>query len=143
MLNKNGWGYREFLIGGAILLIALLFATFFIIRLYSGLPNLNTFIVDPVDYQDIENSVKTASLKYISNYYREDIGDGVIVISTDNLKKYDLITDTDLTETNNNDSCKGYALVRNKDNMVTSDAYINCKNYASEGYQAWRLVDNG
>ena len=81
-------------------------------------------------------------MKYISNYYREDIGDGVIVISTDNLKKYDLITDTDLTETNNNDSCKGYALVRNKDNMVTSDAYINCKNYASEGYQAWRLVDN-
>ena len=91
MLNKNGWGYREFLIGGAILLIALLFAAFFIIRLYSGLPNLNTFIVDPVDYQDIENSVKTASLKYISNYYREDIGDAVIVISTDNLKKYDLI----------------------------------------------------
>lgn len=143
MLNKNGWGYREFLIGGAVLLIALLFATFFIIRLYSGLPNLNTFITDPVEYQDIESNVDTAALKYISNYYKEEIGDGVIVVSTDNLKKYNLLTDVDLTETSNNDLCKGYSLVRNKDNMITSDSYINCKNYATDGYQAWRLVSNG
>lgn len=139
MLNKNGWGYREFLIGGAVVLLALLFATFFIIRLYSNLPKLNTFLADSVEYQDIEENVKTASLKYISNYYDEEIGSGVIVVSTVNLKKYNLIIDADLTQTSNNDLCNGYALVKNNDGMISSEPFINCDKYQTSGYQEWRI----
>ena len=34
MKNKNGWGFSSYIIGSSVLLIALLIATFLIIRLY-------------------------------------------------------------------------------------------------------------
>lgn len=139
MLNKNGWGYRSFLVGGAILLIALLFATFFIIRLYHGLPNLSSAIIDPVDYEMIESSISDNALRYVSEYYEQEIKSGVIVISTNNLLKYGFIENKDLRNTENNDECKGYSLIRNDDNKLTSESYIKCKNYQTEGYQDWRV----
>lgn len=142
MLNKHGWGFRSFLIGGTVLLIALLFATFFIIRLYNGLPNISGYIVDSIDYQSIEENLDNASLKYISKYYNQEITTGVIVVSTDNLLKYNIINENDLHETNNNDKCKGYSLIRKEEGKIISNSYITCNNYISEGYQSWR-VNNG
>jgi hypothetical protein len=142
MLNKNGWGFRSFIIGGSILLIALLVATFFIIRLYRSLPNLTGFIVDPVDYQTIEETLDSASLNYINDYYNEEITTGVIVVSTDNLLKYNIINNSDLIQTTNNDLCSGYSLISKEDGKLISKSYISCDNYTSDGYQSWRVANN-
>ena len=139
MLNNNGWGYRSFLIGGSVLLIFLLIATFFIMRLYSNLPDLSSFMLEESTYSDIETKLDESSLKYINDYYTEEISNGVITISTDNLLKYKMLTEDDLIETSSSDKCMGYSLIRNKDNKLTSESYIKCDGYQTEGYQEWRL----
>ena len=139
MLNKNGWGYREFLFAGAVLFIALLVTTFFVIRLYKGLPDLSSFLTEPLSYQDIEENLDYKSLEYINGYYKQDITTGVIVVSTDNLLKYDIIKKKDLKDTDNNDLCKGYSLIRKEKGELISKSYIKCDNYVTEGYQSWRV----
>lgn len=142
MLNKNGWGIRSFIICGAILLLALILTTFFVIRLYSGLPNLTGFMTDPIEYQTIEENLNEKSLQYINKYYDSEITTGVIVVSTKNLLKYDLIEEKDLIQTKNNDICEGYSLIRKEEEKLTSKSYITCDNYVTDGYQSWR-VNNG
>lgn len=143
MLNKNGWGFRTFIIAGSILFIALIITSFFIIRLYSSLPNLNALMNEPLDYEDIEENLVESSLNYINKYYDEEITTGVIVISTDNLLKYNVIEKKDLIETTNEDECRGYALIRKEEGNLVSTSYIKCNNYITEGYQDWRISNNG
>ena len=142
MLNKNGWGFRTFIISGSIPFIALLITSFFIMRLYSSLPNLNEFMLDPLTYQNIEENLNDDSIDYINEYYTEEITTGVIVVSTDNLLKYGIIEDKDLTDTENNDSCSGYSLIRKENNKLTSESFIKCDDYISDGYQSWRISNN-
>jgi len=139
MLNKNGWGFREFIIAGAVLFIALLTTTFFVIRLYSELPNLSSTMAESISYQDIENNLNDSSIIYINEYYKQEITTGVIVVSTDNLLKYEIINNKDLKETSNNDLCSGYSLIRKEKGELTSESFIKCKNYVTEGYQSWRV----
>lgn len=143
MLNKNGWGYRAFLVCGAILFLALLITTFCVIRLYRGLPNLGNFLLEPLTYSDIEYNLNDKSIEYINNYYEQDITTGVIVVSTDNLLKYDIIKPKDLKDTDNNDLCSGYSLIRKENGELTSESFIKCDNYVTEGYQSWRVSNNG
>ena len=56
MLNKNGWGFRAFLISGAVLFVALLVTAFLVMRLYSGLPDLSSFLSEPLSYQRISTT---------------------------------------------------------------------------------------
>ena len=142
MLNKNGWGFRTFIIAGAVLFIALLITTFFIIRLYSSLPNLSGFLSETLTYQDIEMNLDDNALRYIDEYYIQEISNGVIVVSTDNLIKYGIIEKKDLIETENNDLCSGYSLIKKENEKLTSKSYIECSNYISEGYQSWRVSVN-
>lgn len=142
MLNKNGWGFRTFIISGAVIFIALLIATFFIIRLYSDLPDLNIFMDEYLSYEDIEINLNSDSLEYINEYYAQEITTGVIVVSTDNLLKYNIITEKDLRDTDNNDVCSGYSLIRKENGELTSKSYIKCDKYVSEGYQSWRVSNN-
>lgn len=139
MLNKNGWGFRAFLISGAVLFVALLVTAFLVMRLYSGLPDLSSFLSEPLSYQEIENRLDDSSLIYIREHYDQEITTGVIVVSTDNLLKYDVIVEKDLKETNNNDLCSGYSLIRKENEELTSQSFIKCDNYVTEGYQSWRV----
>lgn len=143
MLNKNGWSFSEFLIAGSVIFIALLVTAFFIIRLYSGLPNLSSFISEPLTYEEIESNLNEESINYINEYYQQEITKGVIVVSTDNLLKYDIIAEKDLKDTNNNDLCQGYSLIRKENGELTSESFIKCDNYITEGYQNWRISNNG
>ena len=135
MKNKNGWGFSSYIIGSSILLLALLVATFLIIRFYNSLKSING-----TSYQDIEETLDSKSLRYIDEYYKKEINSGVIVISTSKLLDNDLIKNSDLIETDNNDRCKGYSLIRkNDEGELTSESFIKCKNYTTEGYQSWRV----
>lgn len=132
-MNKNGWGYRDFIIGGSILLIALIVATFFVMRLYSSL--MSAF--DTRTYEGIEIKLNEKSLEYINSYYKNEIGTGVITVSTDNLLKYKLITEENLEIAN--DKCEGYSLIRKEEEQIVSSSYIKCKEYETAEYQGWRV----
>ena len=135
MKNKNGWGFSSYIIGSSILLIALLVATFLIIRLFSSLKSING-----TSYEDIEEMLNSKSLKYIEEYYGREINSGVVVVSTSKLLDNDLINSNDLIETDNNDKCKGYSLIRKDvDDELTSESFIKCKKYTTIGYQSWRV----
>lgn len=144
MLNNRGWGYRTFIIMGCILLLALLLVSILIIRLYSQLPNLNNVMSESLSYDEIEENVNLAAMSYYNDYYKDELHGGVVVVSIDNLLKYNLLEEKDLLETTKNDRCSGYALIslsdniENKDEVITK-AYVKCKNYTSKGYQAWRV----
>lgn len=142
MLNNKGWGFRQFLIAGAVLFIALIITTFFVIRLYSNLPNLSSIIMESFTYEEIENNLDYMSIKYINEYYDQEITTGVIVVSTDNLLKYNIIIEKDLINTDNKDLCSGYSLIRKENGELTSKSYIKCDNYTTEGYQSWRVNNN-
>lgn len=142
MLNKNGWGYQKFIVLGSILLIALIICSFFVIRLYSQLPDLNNMMSETLDYGSIESNISIAARNYYDEYYNENLGNGVLVVSTKNLLKYNILSDKDLVETSNNDSCSGYALLTSNENdELVADAYIKCKSYITSGYQNWRVVE--
>lgn len=139
MLNNKGWGFRQFLIAGAVLFIALIITTFFVIRLYRNLPDLSSIIMDPLTYEEIENNLDYMSIKYINEYYDQEITTGVIVVSTDNLLKYNIIIDKDLINTDNKDLCSGYSLIRKENGELISESFIKCDEYKTDGYQSWRV----
>lgn len=140
MLNKNGWGFRTFIIMGAVLLIALLITTFFVIRLYSQLPSLTDINLDSQNYSDIEENIQYAALDYYKDFYNSEKITGVLVLSTDNLIKHELLERKDLIDTSNDDLCKGYAIVKENENKkIVAEGYIKCSEYITEGYQDWRV----
>ena len=138
MKNKNGWGVASYIIGSSILLIALLIATFLIIRLYSSLRGINGN-----SYEDIERKLSSASLEYINEDYKKEISTGVVVVSSTKLLAKDYIKAKDLIETDNEDKCIGYSLIRKDENdKLTSESFIKCVNYETNGYQSWRILNN-
>lgn len=143
MLNKNGWGFRSYIICSSILLLALLTATFLIIRLYGGLPNMENSLIDSFDYEQIESNLNNATIRYMDEYYKQEVKSGVITIPSDTLIKKSLIYKSDLRNSDNNDDCTGYSLVkRDDDNILVSASYIKCKYYTSKDYQSWRVENN-
>lgn len=142
MLSKNGWGFSEFIIWGAVLLFALIVTIFFVIRLYSGLPSLNSVMESTIDYETIEETIENKSLQYIREHYTQEITTGVIVVSTKQLLNLHLIEPKDLTTTTTDDLCNGYALIRKEEGALTSKPYITCDEYSTEGYQSWRVNNN-
>ncbi len=142
-LNNHGWGLREMLLYCGILLLFLCIAVFFIIQASKGLEDIgesnNAIVEEEVSYSEIEENVKDASLLYVDAYYEEGIKTGTITITTDNLKKFNMLSIDDLIPVGEKNSCNGYSLVKNEDNSLVVSAYIKCSNYETNGYQSWRL----
>lgn len=138
MLNNKGWGIRSYIIGCSILLMALIVATFYIMRLYSTIPGMGD-VVDSVDYKDLESRMDRASLNYINQYYKQDIRTGVVVVSTEKMLDKYLIDELDLVI--KGDKCKGYSLIRKnlQEDKLESESFIKCKYYESPNYQSWRI----
>ena len=141
MLNNHGWGFRSYIIASGVLLIALIIATFLIMRMYSALPNLETAVNGEITYKSIESDIERYAHNYITDYYIGDIGTGVVTITTKQLMDKGFLEKKDLITTNN-DKCKGYALVRkNSNDELEEEAYIRCSDYETSGYKSWRLLD--
>ncbi len=138
-INNHGWGLNQMLILCAIILFFLLVAVFFILQLSNGVGEIFREIQGQVTYVTVEENVKSAASEYIEKYYHEEIGSGTITVTTNNLKEYNLLNESELQPSEEKTTCKGYALVSKENGELQFTPYIVCDHYATEGYQAWRL----
>lgn len=138
-LDNRGWGFGQMLVCCGILLFVLLVAIIMIRQLYYSLgDDFKNSLIDFTTVDEVETTLENVSLKYMSEYYKQDVGTGTITITVDNLRKNKYITNSDISI--NGNLCDGYILV-NKDsnNKLKSDAYITCDGYTTSGFQQWRL----
>lgn len=138
-MDNKGWGLNTMLLMVCVILVALLMATFYTIRLNAILGKENNDseaklqkAVDDSYYINKVNEITKAADKYISEYD--------IVLSNEPTKIYlsylvsygyiDGIYDRDTKK-----SCTGYASAYlNPDNIRMIKSYIKCDNYKSVGY---------
>ena len=117
MLNKYGWGFRQMLIMTSILLILLLFVTYYIYVFYNKLDTK-----EASQYFVLETRLKSAAILYAKN---NNLTTGNVSLYT--LKKAGYIESfTDV----NDDECNGYVIFSND----KYDSYIKCKYFMSSNY---------
>lgn len=137
-LNNKGWGLNTMLLCVATILIFLIIAAFFTIRLNKMIEDLNKndtkSNVDIKDYIDD----KLVDMISASDKYLKDTN---ILLERGSYLKIDLDTLIDLNYINaikdpvTNNKCKGYTKATiNADNIKDIKAYIKCDNYKSGGY---------
>lgn len=124
-LNNKGWGTAEmFLLSGG-LLIALLVAIFFISKLYGSLDAS----VSNKHYVDLENNLEMSARDYLTDNNIEVVSG--FRISYEFLKNNGYIDE--LNDKNGN-SCSGYVIVNNIDNINYYKGYISCAEYKTSNY---------
>lgn len=138
-MDNKGWGLNTMLLMVCVIILALLTATFFAIRMNSLLGKENNEdenklqrIVNQSYYTNKENEIISATDNYID--------DNDIVLSSSPLR-FDINTFlsnkyiTSIKDSETNKQCKGYstAYINNYGNRVIK-AYIKCDNYTSKGY---------
>lgn len=152
-LNNHGWGMRDMIIYTCILLLFLLFVAYSVKALYEVIDTSKNndsnqqdvyqppvadekeeepLIVDLEYYNNIENSLKEATLEYLKTY-PTDLSNDILKVSSGtliNLKFIDKIYDQTGSST-----CTGYSNVyQDIDGDYVINSYISCVNYITEGY---------
>ena len=107
MKNNHGWVLGEMLLFIALLLFALLVATFYVLRLYGGLAKRN---------QSVE--VESAVNEYLYKKYGTHNAPYDLIISLDTLKE-----ETSLEIDND---CEGYVMVEYDNNAAVIKSHITC-----------------
>ncbi len=138
-MNNKGWGLSTLIICIVIIIIALLTATFFTIRLNNMLGKENNktekILNDKVEvnyYINKKINIKAAADKYINDFGIE-LTTTPIKIELKELISHKYINDVLDYETNN--KCDGYAIAYlNNVDIKMIDSYIKCDKYKSEGY---------
>ena len=124
-LNKNGWGTMEMLLLSGGLLIALLVAIFFISKLYGSME----LTLGNKQYIDLENKIELAAKNYIEDNSISVNGEYKLTLTT--LKNNKYISNF---EDKNNNSCNGYVMITNIDNINHYKSYILCNDYQTKNY---------
>lgn len=153
-LNNHGWGYRDMIIYGCIILLFLLLAAYNINYLYDGLNtsngnNTNTnvqqpvveestndkpreVIVDYTYYQNAEMKIKNATLNYLNDYNYE-LSEQILNTSLDTLVNLGYMSK--VYDQTGSYVCTGYSnSYLGEDGEYVIKAYVNCNNYITEGY---------
>lgn len=154
-LNNHGWGYRDMIIYGCIILLFLLLAAYNINYLYDGLNttsngnNTNNnvqqpvveestndkpqeVIVDYTYYQNAEMKIKNATLNYLNDYNYE-LSEQILNTSLDTLVNLGYMSK--VYDQTGNYVCTGYSnSYLGEDGEYVIKAYVNCDNYITEGY---------
>ena len=153
-LNNHGWGYKDMIIYGCIILFFLLIATYNINYLYDGLntsnanninnevqqqvnenvnnPKPQETIVDYTYYNNMELKIKNATLSYLNDYNYE-LSDQILKTTLETL--VNLGYTSAIYDQNNNNVCVGYSnSYLGTDGEYVIKPYINCGNYITEGY---------
>lgn len=154
-LNNRGWGYRDMIIYGCIILLFLLLAAYNINYLYDGInatSNVNNtynneqqsdieeitnnnpqeVIVDYTYYQNAELKIKNATLTYLNDYNYE-LSEQILNTSLDTLIDFGYISK--IYDQSGNYICTGYSnSYLGEDGEYVIKAYVNCNNYITEGY---------
>lgn len=97
-LNKHGWGMKEMIVFSSVLLLFLLIAVFYILRLYNGIGRNNTYknsSSESYSYTEIEDKLLNAGINYYQEYYEEGMD---VRITTSMLKKHGYLKASDLKE---------------------------------------------
>lgn len=138
-MNNKGWGLNTMLAMVAVILIALLMATFFAIRFNAMLGNSNNESEEKV--QKIVNEAyyinKTNELTLAANKYLEEnnivLTSEVNQIGLNTLINYDYIDP--IKDYVTDSRCQGYANAYiNISGIKIINSYIKCDNYTSKGY---------
>lgn len=138
-LNNHGWSLTGMLFCCAVILIALLIATFFSIRLAKDLKMLEDAQTEKITPEVAEAKIKDAALKYIESYYKEEIGSGTITVLASNLITENFLRKSDMI-INENDVCNGYALIKKDvENNIEVKPYIKCSKYETKDFKKWRM----
>lgn len=140
VFNNYGFGLKQFILYGAILMVALFFVSFFVSQLSDEFGDVfRNSITSGNTYSSLESNLSRSALIYMDEYYKSEIGLSTITVTTDNLIHYGIMYEKDL-KIGTKDSCKGYALVKKEtENSLIADAYIKCSKYETLNYQSWRL----
>ena len=155
-LNNHGWGYKDMIIYGCIILLLLLIAAYNINYLYSGINSndnnsTNNSVQQPVDneqqpitepqkvivdynyYYGVEEKIKNATLNYL-NDYSYDLTEQILKTSVDTLVSFGYMSI--IYDQTGNHLCTGYSNAYS--DVSTGEyvikPYVNCNNYITEGY---------
>ncbi len=163
-LNNHGWGYKDMIIYGCIILLVLLVAAYNINYLYSGLnvnngnttnntttdgnnaesdrPLVNTDTpdskpqVDVVDYNYYKNveDMIESATLKYLSDYSYDLSNQILKTSLDTLVNFGYIAK--VYDQNKVNVCSGYSntYYDESTNQYVIKPYINCGNYVTEGY---------
>ena len=138
-MDNKGWGLNTMLLMVCVIIIALLTATFFAIRMNSmlGISNneseeklQNT--VNEVYYANKISDIKSATDRYI-NDMGISLSASPLRIDLSTLISYSYIEAIKDSKTNNRCSAYSIAYINNYGNRVIN-SYIKCDNYVSKGY---------
>lgn len=147
-LNKNGWGMAQLIAGICVILVFLLIATFFTLKLNAWLEdngvttnttketNTNTESLEGTAksyYVSLSNELITATNEYIADEGLVLEKNSTIQIQLDLLVNHGYIETIKDYYTKN--ICTGYTLTYlDSDYIKEINAYIKCDNYTTEGY---------
>ncbi len=143
-LNNRGWGLQMLLACILVLMIGLV--------IVSALVNKNFgYLFQPIDssneeskepskddeqptktYEQLETSVKEATKKYQAKYYSNILDGEKITVTINQLIKEKLIDK--IVDIKDNKVCTGYGQFILKNNTITYEAFLNCSNYQTLGY---------
>lgn len=115
----------EMILLSAGLFVALLVAIFFISKLYGSMGNS----LGNKQYVDLENKIEVSAKKYIDE--NEISISGEYKLSLNTLKSNNYITDFKDSKGN---SCNGYVIITNVDNVNHYKGYILCNDYQTNNY---------
>ncbi len=128
MVKKNGWGLVAFIVFLLIFIVCLII-TYLGLRKV-GLINGETSTQTETNYAEMENKVREASKRYVSDFYNNELGIDTLYIKISGLHRSGYIGKL---KDNNGDSCSGYVAVYKSDD-IHYDVYLKCNNYVTEGY---------
>lgn len=148
-LNNRGWGLQVMLASILVLMLGLVIVAVLIQQDFGymfdpiGEDSSSSGVSRPSDeeevskpeyktYSELENLVLEATKKYQKEYYSDILDGEKISVTIKQLINENLIDS--VNDIKDGSSCTGYGLFTLKDGKITYNAYLNCNNYQTTGY---------
>ena len=151
-LNNRGWGLQVMLASILVLMLGLVIAAVLIQQNFgdilgpiddnepgSGIsrPNEDDDKNEPdkpnyKTYSELEDIVLEATKKYQKEYYSDILDGEKVSVTIKQLINEKLIDE--INDIKDGSACTGYGLFTLKDGKITYNAYLNCSNYQTIGY---------
>lgn len=123
-LNSRGSTSYGFLSG--FLVIFFICFIYAYLSLSDGVKNYKDNNINNSNGINYEETLKSATEKYISKYYSDLKPNNRIIVKLTTLRNYNYIT---------LDNCKGYSIVQKLNGKNKIDSFVKCDDYTSDNYQ--------
>ena len=146
-LNNRGWGLQVMLACILVLMLSLVIVAVLIENTFGDVfnpideNNPSSEISRPDDedlgestYSELEGLVLEATKRYQAKYHSDILEGERISVSIERLINEELLDE--ITDIKDGSSCTGYGLFALSDDEITYNAYLNCSNYQTTGYNA-------